>query len=132
MAQLPDEADRLHEEAPGGPLSSERARNITRGFLSVCLRGTKRSGENVLLVVSELIANAVRHAGGATDFQLRRAGNHVVVTVSDASPYPPLEEAPTGSPCRGLGWPLVRRLASAVRVDTHAHGKTIRAVVPLD
>ncbi|MFE8946915.1 ATP-binding protein [Streptomyces sp. NPDC007856] len=43
----------------------------------------------VLLVVTELISNAVRHAGGVTGFGLRTGPGTVTVTVHDASRQPP-------------------------------------------
>jgi anti-sigma regulatory factor (Ser/Thr protein kinase) len=41
---------------------AERARDVTRGFLSVFAPDGGTESDAVLLVVSELVTNAVRHA----------------------------------------------------------------------
>ncbi|MCT7354206.1 ATP-binding protein, partial [Streptomyces sp. 15-116A] len=43
----------------------------------------------VLLVVPELFANAVRHAGGVTGFRLEAGSAAAAVAVHDSSPVPP-------------------------------------------
>ncbi|MGC0400488.1 anti-sigma regulatory factor (Ser/Thr protein kinase) [Streptomyces sp. SAI-126] len=120
-----------------GPLDSdgslrmaEQARDVARGFLSVAAPEGGSALDAVLLVVSELFTNAVRHAGGVTGFRLKAGPGTVAVTVHDASTIPPrrlpLEVTRPG----GFGWHLVQELSVDVRVDVHATGKTVTAVVP--
>jgi anti-sigma regulatory factor (Ser/Thr protein kinase) len=85
------EAAMVHAPGEGyGPLKgdspeiAERARDVTRGFLSVLAPGGGAEVEAVLLVVSELVTNAVRHAGEMTGFGLRPGPGTVTVTVEDA------------------------------------------------
>ncbi|MFJ4963165.1 Anti-sigma F factor [Streptomyces sp. ADI96-02] len=88
--------------------------------------------QNLLLLVSELVTNAVRHAGAVTALWLTadRAGVHVRVT--DPSPAHPQDRTPdlTGR-TGGFGWPMVQRLAQEVRVRRAPDGgKVILATVP--
>lgn len=93
---------------------------------------------DLLLVVSELVTNAIRHGGGLAGFEVSLAPDGVRVAVhdhSDAVPDDPY--GPDAAPARdhghgGYGWPLVIRLAREVVVDRHPEGgKTISALLPL-
>jgi anti-sigma regulatory factor (Ser/Thr protein kinase) len=116
------------------PRSSGQARNIVRGYLSA-LRppATPETVDRVLLVVSELVTNAHRHAGGLSAFRLSgRAGNlHVQVTdPSPVLPYARPAGTDTGFERGGFGWSLVQHLASEVTVHREpGGGKTIDALI---
>ncbi|MFF8925914.1 ATP-binding protein [Streptomyces longwoodensis] len=71
------------------PQPADQARDVARGFLSVLAPSGGDEADAVLLVVTELISNAVRHAGGVTGFGLRAGPGTVTVTVHDASRQPP-------------------------------------------
>ncbi|GHE60353.1 ATP-binding protein [Streptomyces capitiformicae] len=129
MVQLPDED---HEPLRGGsPQAPERARNVTRGFLAVLTPADDSEANAVLLVVSELVTNAVRHAGGLTGFELKAGPGTVTVIVADASPTPPRPRRTDVSEPGGFGWYLVRDLSADVRVRSSPKGKTVTAVLPL-
>ncbi|MEU4736017.1 ATP-binding protein, partial [Streptomyces fradiae] len=95
-----------------------------------------RVEDDVLLVVTELVTNAVRHGGGVTAFhaELDGDGGDLTVEVTDASPAPP-RTRPHGDDRAaapgGFGWPLVRRLSHRVAVTPAPGGKTVRAVLRL-
>ncbi|KUM68127.1 hypothetical protein AQI84_38990 [Streptomyces griseorubiginosus] len=57
--------------AGASPQLAERARDVTRGFLMVLAPEGGPEVEAVLLVVSELVANAIQHAGGVIGFGLK-------------------------------------------------------------
>ncbi|MDG9710570.1 ATP-binding protein [Streptomyces sp. DH10] len=80
----------------------------------------------VLLVVSELFTNAVLNAGGVTGFRLDAGA----VAVDGASPLPPQPLPMNLTRPGGFGWHLVQNLSVDVRVQAHAAGKTVTAIVP--
>jgi anti-sigma regulatory factor (Ser/Thr protein kinase) len=68
--------------------------------------------EDAMLIVSEMVTNAVRHGGGRVQLRLGRSAGFLRVEVGDASPAPPrlLPLDPTAECGRGLR--IVDRLAS--------------------
>jgi anti-sigma regulatory factor (Ser/Thr protein kinase) len=114
------------------PDTVARARETARDFL--CALSPKPAPETidtVILVVSELVTNAMRHAGGVRTLRLAALSGAVEVAVEDPSPVPPRERTPDLSGrAGGFGWPLVRHLASVVNVSQEPGGKIVSAVVP--
>ncbi|MEU3668300.1 ATP-binding protein [Streptomyces virginiae] len=83
--------------------------------------------EDVLSVVSELIANARLHGGGVTDFDVRFHLGALVVEVSDRSPCAPRTSPWMPAQPGGFGWRLVKQLADRAHVRFHDGGKTVNA-----
>ncbi|WP_329201300.1 MULTISPECIES: ATP-binding protein [unclassified Streptomyces] len=109
------------------------ARERARAFLDGLVCPVRaEAAETVVLVVSELVTNALRHAGGTCTLGLTARPASIEVAVHDPSPQPPRMRTPdllagTG----GFGWPMVNRLAHATRVTaTPNGGKTVRAFLP--
>ncbi|MFH8411023.1 ATP-binding protein [Streptomyces sp. NPDC018019] len=117
--------------AGAGPHLVKRARAVARGFLRVLVPGGGVEAESVLLVVSELVTNAVRHAGGMTGFGLRAGPGTVAVTVEDASCEVPRAGVSKPDGTGGFGWSVVQDLAQEVQVRTHPQGKAVTAVLAL-
>ncbi|MFG2525368.1 ATP-binding protein [Streptomyces sp. NPDC048527] len=115
----------------GGVQSPEWARDVTRRFLSVVAPVGGSKADAVVLVVSELVANAVRHAGGVRGFRLEESLGMVTVAVQDASPVPPRPRPMDAGEPGGFGWHLVQELSVDVQVCVHSAGKTVAAAVPL-
>ncbi|GFE27160.1 ATP-binding protein [Streptomyces libani] len=91
----------------------------------------KDARDAVILVVSELVTNAVRHAGGKLcTLRLTSGPQSVVVAVGDSSPVLPRPRTPdvTGEG-GGFGWSMVCRLAASVEVRSKPAGKTVTAVI---
>jgi len=92
---------------------------------------------DLLLVVSELVANAIRHGDGLAGFDISLTGVGVRLAVSDNSDVvPPVAYGsgalPSGHHGSGYGWPLIIRLAREIAIDTRPEGgKTVRVTVPL-
>ncbi|MFI7413651.1 ATP-binding protein [Streptomyces sp. NPDC049627] len=107
-----------HWRAPSGP-ASERA--VT----------------DLLLVVSEVVTNAIRHGRGLAGFEVAVLPEGVRLTVHDYSDDVPsaaygpgtLPPAHAGS---GYGWPLIIRLSQEIHIERRREGgKTVSVLVPL-
>jgi anti-sigma regulatory factor (Ser/Thr protein kinase) len=92
---------------------------------------------DLLLVVSELVTNAVRHGGGIAGFDVALTPEGVRLDVRDYSAaVPAVAHGPAMLPRshegNGYGWPLINRLSSQVDIRRRAAGgKTISVLVPL-
>lgn len=95
------------------------ARDAARVFLDRLRQPAMatEAADTVVLVVSELATNAVRHGGGTCTLELTAHAESIEVAVHDSSPHAPRMRTPdlyggTG----GFGWPMVNRLARATAV----------------
>jgi anti-sigma regulatory factor (Ser/Thr protein kinase) len=89
------------------------------------------SADTVILVVSELVTNALRHGGGTCTLGLIAHPDSIEVTVYDRSPEMPRMRTPDlNDGTGGFGWPMVNRLARTTAV-THqaAGGKNVSALL---
>ncbi|MFI9269783.1 ATP-binding protein [Kitasatospora sp. NPDC052896] len=100
---------------PHRPASVGAARKLLRGFLGTD-EGGGRCLETGLLVVSELVSNAVQHARVPRDrlIQVRfeLTSGVLRIEVHDASDHPPKVRTPMGEDESGRGLCLVREVAS--------------------
>ncbi|MGW1864586.1 ATP-binding protein [Streptomyces mauvecolor] len=115
------------------PATPAQARDAARAFLSTLApRPTRESAENVVLVVSELVTNALRHAGGATALHFAADRSTLHISVRDPSPVPPRERPPDLRGYEGgFGWPLVHHLARSVAVMPCGDGgKSVCVALP--
>ncbi|MFD7089286.1 ATP-binding protein [Streptomyces sp. NPDC059896] len=121
-----------HIEWSCQPEVAAEARDVTYGFIAgLSPAPSPHTSQNLVLVVSELVTNALRHAGAVTSLQLRADRGSLQIVVNDPSPAPPLDRTPdlTGR-SGGFGWPMVQRLAEQVSVRPRAGGgKAILAVL---
>ncbi|MFI6150829.1 ATP-binding protein [Streptomyces sp. NPDC051109] len=112
---------------PAGPgVSCIQARDTARALLAR-LHVPSAGVDDVVTVVSELVSNAERHAGGATLFEIHARSGVVTVEVSDRTTR--LPEAQTWAPGRpgGFGWRLIHVIAATIHVRAHQGGKTVVA-----
>lgn len=86
----------------------------------------------MVLVVSELAANALRHGGGACTLHLTAHPDSIEVAVHDPGPQLPRMRTPDlNGGTGGFGWPMVNRLARATSVTRQATGgKAVGALLP--
>jgi anti-sigma regulatory factor (Ser/Thr protein kinase) len=87
--------------------------------------------QDLLLVVTELVANAVDHARTAFSVTLTLVGRTVRIEVEDESVQPPRLRPPDPFATRGRGLQIVDALATAWTSTPHAHGKIVRAEIAL-
>ncbi|MFE9674188.1 ATP-binding protein [Streptomyces sp. NPDC006259] len=113
------------------PTTAERARQITREFLRGIGPQDSAEVDAVMIVVSELVTNAIQHADGVTGFRLGAAADTLTICVDDASREQPHTRHSHPWEPGGFGWPLVQRLSETVRVDTRPDGKTVRVMLLL-
>lgn len=106
-----------------------RARSFLHGLTHPI---TGEAAETVVLVVSELVTNALRHGGGTCTLDLTAYPDSVEVAVHDPSPQAPRWRAPDlDGGAGGFGWPMVDQLSLATAVTpTSGGGKTVRALLP--
>ena len=130
VAPVSRSVDDVHEPLAGSP------RRIRRGLLAVFRQWQLpvESAENALLVIEELVANAVDHA--RTPFRL--TVDHLVVdetpslhiAVRDGCSQP-IDVRPFSThAARGRGLQLIEALASRWGCDSTNAGKIVWAVLP--
>jgi hypothetical protein len=84
--------------------------------------------EDVLLVVSELVANAAAHAGGAIEIALVIHADSLSVSVADSDATPAVPSPADPSRPGGHGLHIVEALSAAWGSVPGSHGKTVWAV----
>ncbi|NUR70909.1 MAG: ATP-binding protein [Hamadaea sp.] len=75
------------------------------------------------LVVSELVANAVRHGGGLLDVAVQAHENKVTISAADSTPIPPRRRTPDDT--GGYGLALIDNLSAGWGVEDYEHGKRV-------
>lgn len=79
----------------------------------------------VVLLVSELVVNAVSHAGSAATLRLALDGCMLRVEVDDTSPVVPEPKVTSAGDSGGRGLMIVEALADRWGVDPTASGKAV-------
>ncbi|MFF8958109.1 ATP-binding protein [Streptomyces sp. NPDC014894] len=118
----------------GGSASSVHlAREAARAFTDrLTPAPDPATADTLVLVVSELVTNALRHGGGRYVLKLSAGPDAVTAAVTDPNPAPPRERAPDlDGGNGGFGWHMVRRLTTHLTTTPGpGPGKTIHARVP--
>jgi anti-sigma regulatory factor (Ser/Thr protein kinase) len=118
--------DGVHEPVPTSPTRIRRA--LRAAFAQWEL--STEAAENALLVVEELVANAVDHARTPFRLTVDHTGPALRITVRDGCPGP--LHVPPFSPraARGRGLQMIQALTSIWGWNRTASGKTVWAVLP--
>jgi anti-sigma regulatory factor (Ser/Thr protein kinase) len=123
MAATPGE--HLRTRLPAKADSVRKARELIRTLYAQ--GGVRADPDIVLLLVSELVSNAVLHAQGTVEVSAREVGDVLRVEVRDGSSVLPQVHDHSVDSTNGRGLRLVERLAD--RWGTEAagpgHGKTV-------
>ncbi|MFJ8659856.1 ATP-binding protein [Streptomyces sp. NPDC093795] len=116
-----------------GPGAAARARQEVHrlaGDALVAGRPLRSTTENdAVLVVSELVTNAIRYADGECTLDLALEGGGIGIDVHDHNPEPPRPTAHDPAREGGFGWGIVTRLVASLTVHRDADGKTVHAHV---
>jgi len=129
-AEQPGRHRRLEVTLPSVPESAGRARELVT---STCWQwGVGELADDIALVVTELVANAVRHAGTDLTLRLVRLDSGVRLEVADRSTRPlrPREAGLVDEGGRGLL--LVDALSTRYGVETDSDGKLVWAELALE
>ncbi|MEJ8657250.1 MULTISPECIES: ATP-binding SpoIIE family protein phosphatase [Streptomyces] len=151
LSQRGDARSTARTSLPGNPLAASAARRFVRAALAdwtrlgmVTTRGTDRLADDAVLVVSELVTNAVVHAGTNVELLARLDGATeddpaaLVIEVSDHHPTRALRGdgsdpgAVPGEPEYGRGLQLVAALAASWGITYRPGLKTVWSRLPLD
>lgn len=118
----------LHAALGADPGQVAVARRLLRGYLETGQPPTDEHDLPVLLV-SELVTNAILHAGPPVTLRARRDGALLRVEVHDGAPAPPVlnpQSTPGATPSeRGRGLFLVASLADRWGWEDLATGKAV-------
>ncbi|WP_328584913.1 ATP-binding protein [Streptomyces sp. NBC_00370] len=110
------------------------ARERTRAFLETLRQRAldAEAADTIVLVVSELVTNALRHGGGTYTLRLTAHPDYVEVAVDDPGPQEPRMRTPDlNGGTGGFGWAMVNHLAHATTVTRRpSGGKTVSALLP--
>lgn len=117
-------------EIGADPTEVGRARRWARSRLAGCGLGTDEPlAETLLLLVSELVTNAVVHTGAPAVLRMRvpgrQASGAVRVEVTDLSSRPPRQRQADGEDTNGRGLELVSGLADRWGWQREGAGKRI-------
>ncbi|MBM9622749.1 ATP-binding protein [Streptomyces zhihengii] len=113
------------QESPPQESGGAGARSATAEFLAQHCPWADLDA--VLLVVSELVANAARHTAGWWRLRLTAGSDTLVVEIDDSSPQLPVAREPDLAGGGGFGWHMVQRLAGHVEVSLQPYGKRVQA-----
>ncbi|MGV9629734.1 ATP-binding protein [Streptomyces sp. NPDC003487] len=129
--EMPNQTTRFD----GEPRDVTGARLAAEAFLRALARMEPPSAEecwhDIVLIVTELAANAVQYAPGPFELRLRRTFDGVHVVVHDTSTTPPSPRPfHPKSGGGGIGWYLVQTLCTQVSVVTEDDGKDVHVFLP--
>jgi two-component sensor histidine kinase len=87
--------------------------------------------QSTLLVMNELVTNAVEHAQTPLQLDVTLTGNALQVEVRDESTAAPRLHEIDPKSCRGHGLRVVAGLSSSWNWNPSGRGKSVRATLPL-
>lgn len=118
----------LHAALSADPEQVAVARQLLRGYLETA-QSPGADPDLPVLLVSELVTNAIVHAGPPVTLRAQRSGDRLRVEVCDGVSVPPVlrPQQPAGAPPseRGRGLFLVASLADRWGWEDHESGKAV-------
>lgn len=113
------------------PAQVSQARSFTRDHLASC-GVAEDPTDTAVLLVSEMVTNALVHAGGTALLELSVGVDRVRIAVTDEEPHEPSPGCPDQDSTHGRGVLLVEALASTWGVTPSGSGKTVWAELLLE
>ena len=110
--------------------SAAEARAAARSFLDGSVG--RRPEEAILLVVTELVSNAVQHGKEPIELRLSMATSAVRIEVDDAEPRPAIMRRPGDRETSGRGLVIVDRLGRWGCAPREGDGKTVWCEVDVE
>ncbi|MFI6559710.1 ATP-binding protein [Streptomyces sp. NPDC050534] len=135
MTRSPGEIPERVTRFPGELSDVTDARLDAERFLDdlaeVTPPATPEHWDDILLVVTELAANAIQYAPGPFELRMRRTLDGIHVVMHDTSTVPPAPRPfrPDGGG-GGVGWHLLHALCEQISVATSESGKDIHVFLP--
>jgi anti-sigma regulatory factor (Ser/Thr protein kinase) len=119
-------------DLPADRSAASRARTAAREMLRLW-HVTDETSDNILLIVSELVGNAVRHGAGGPRMTLDRNAREgcVRIEVADSSPRLPALEWAASDDESGRGLYIVGVLSKEWGAERVPDGKRVWAHVPI-
>ncbi len=114
---------------PNGPHAPGQARDFIRG--SSVFR-TESSRDSAVLIVSELVTNAVTHGRPPIVLKVERVQSGVQISVADDHPHVPVLRSPSRVAVAGRGMRVIDALAASWGVRSRSVGKSIWVLVTDD
>ncbi|GAA1305245.1 ATP-binding protein [Saccharothrix xinjiangensis] len=111
---------------PASAGSSARARQVVAEAASAWGLSEDVS-EDAVLVVTELVSNAVDHAEGSVGLTISRTDSGLRIEVADNSPAPPEQKPIQVDSARGRGLIIVAALSAAWGMEPRSDGKVVWA-----
>jgi anti-sigma regulatory factor (Ser/Thr protein kinase) len=112
--------DRFSLTLPPSRTSPKQARDAVAAHFS----GEHRCGE-LLLCLSEVVTNAIRHAATGVRLTVARHDDRVRVEVADSSPVLPVRRTPAPDAPSGRGLRILDQLTAAWGTRPTAEGKVV-------
>ncbi|MER5883714.1 ATP-binding protein [Streptomyces sp. NPDC001941] len=124
---------RLGDTMRGRPLTAREAREAVRSLLRQYTGPlTATAEQDCVIVASELVSNALAHAGGVTAFIAALLDGHLEITVCDAVSAGPDQTDVRAGLGGGHGWKVVNAACGIVTVTRpRTGGKRIRGHIAL-
>ena len=114
---------------PGSPQSAGAARVRVRAAPAAA--GLPDLTDDAMLITSELVGNAVQHAGSPVDVALITAHGVLMILVADSSRLPPVMDAAVDTTESGRGLVIVDAIADSWGHWLTNAGKTVWACLRL-
>lgn len=129
--ELPERVTRFPGELRNVTDARLDAERFLGDLAEVTPPATPEHWDDILLVVTELAANAIQYAPGPFELTMRRSADGVHVVMADTSTVPPAPRPfrPDGGG-GGVGWHLLHALCSQISVTSNDKGKGIHVFLP--